>query len=171
MNETIKKSNLSSLAPLLLFVVFTTCVLMVLLTGADVYQKFSKRDQASYDERTTIQYLTTRFRQSDSSEACFVGEFNRNSPQSEGDTFFFCEFFHGRTFYTRIYYHDGYLYELFSEKGIDLSPEDGEKIIAVNDIHFTVEDSLLTILVEHPNGKADTISLHMRSNKEVGNEK
>lgn len=165
MNDKNKKSNLSSLAPLLLFVVFTTCVLMVLLTGADVYQKFTKRNQTSFDQRTTIQYLTTRFRQSDTADAYFISDFDSDSPQSEGDTFFFCETYKERTFFTRIYHHDGYLYELFSEKGIPLEPTAGEKIVAVNDIRFSSEGSLLTIYIEHPNGETDTISLHMRSGK------
>ena len=70
-----QKSNLTSLAPLLLFVIFTTCILAVLLTGADVYQKVSRRDRYSFQHRTTAQYLTTRLRQSDAADMTFVGDF------------------------------------------------------------------------------------------------
>ena len=167
MNEKNKKSSISSLAPLLLFVIFTTCVLSVLLTGADVYQKFSTRDKASYDRRTTVQYLTTRFRQSDSIDGYFVGEFDGSSPRSEGDTFFFCEVFSGRTFYTRIYCHEGYLYELFSEKEAIFSPEDGEKILALENLHFSSDGSLLTIDVEYPSGETDQIKLYTRCREEA----
>ena len=60
------QKNISTLTPLLLFVIFTTCILSVLLTGADTYQKLSQQDYDSFQRRTVAQYLTTRIRQGDS---------------------------------------------------------------------------------------------------------
>lgn len=57
--------HLDGLLALLLFGVFTVCVLSVLLTGARAYRRLTVRDQASYSRRTCAQYITTRVRQAD----------------------------------------------------------------------------------------------------------
>ena len=59
------KRNIDNLLVLLLFGVFAVCILSVLLTGADVYQRLASRDQRSYGQRTAAQFLTTRVRQAD----------------------------------------------------------------------------------------------------------
>lgn len=38
---------------------------------------------------------------------------------------------------TLIYYADGYMRELYFEDGLQFQPEDGEKIIAVQDLQVT----------------------------------
>ncbi|MBQ7916224.1 MAG: DUF4860 domain-containing protein [Firmicutes bacterium] len=162
-----QKSNISSLAPLLLFVIFTACILSVLLTGADVYQKFSERDQHTFQRRTTAQYLTTRLRQSDAVDMTFVGDFHAPSPQLSGNTLFIREELGGRTFYTRIYCHDGYLRELFAEAGVTFEPEDGQKILEVNDLSFTVKEDLILIEIEHADAAIETLILYNRNGEEV----
>lgn len=162
-----QKSNLTSLAPLLLFVIFTTCILAVLLTGADVYQKVSRRDRYSFQHRTTAQYLTTRLRQSDAADMTFVGDFYNQSPTESGNTLFLCEELSGRTFYTRIYCHNGYLWELFAEAGAAFDPDAGQKILEVNALHFTVLKDLILIEIEHTDATTETLILHLRSGKEV----
>ncbi len=157
MKEQNKKSNLTALAPLLLFVIFTTCILAVLLTGADVYKKISRRDQNSFQRRTAVQYLTTRLRQSDMAGAVFV----------ENDTLFLREELNGRTYYTRIYCQDGYLYELFSKEGLEISKKFGEPILALNALHFTLQGNILTIEIEHTDATTETLILNLRSKEEA----
>ena len=167
MNEQIKKTSVSSLAPLLLFVIFTTCILSVLLTGADVYQKITERDQNSFQCRTTAQYLTTRLRQNDAAGMSFVGDFYALAPEETGNTLFICEELAGRTFYTRIYCHDGYLRELFAEAGLTFLPEAGEKILKINNLTFRTQENLLYIEIEHIDTTVETLILHIRSGKEA----
>ena len=78
------KHSAGAIAPLLLFAVFTVCILSVLLTGADVLKTISKRDQESFRQRTCAQYLTTRIRQSDLSPQPWVGDFSQ-SPETDTD--------------------------------------------------------------------------------------
>ena len=167
MKRHIKRIDLSILAPLLLFTVFALCVITVLLTGAKIYRNYTARDQTGYDHRTVAQYITTRIRQSDACEAFFVGDFSEATPKSEGDTFFFCEVFGDETYYTRIYCHDGYLYELFALAGDPFEPCDGEKILAVGDLHFAAEGDQVTVEIEYADGSRQTLVLHMRSRAEV----
>ena len=48
---------------------------------------------------------------------------------------------------TLIYYADGYMRELYFEDGLQFQPEDGEKIIAVQDLQVTpVSDDLLRLV-------------------------
>ena len=129
--------RLSALAPLLLFAIFASCVVLVLLFGADIYQGLTQRDRDSYQRRTAVQYLTTRIRQCDSVDMIFVGDFHEAKPLDEGNVIFICETFGDRTFYTRIYCYDGYLCELFGEAGSELEPEDGERILKADRLLVT----------------------------------
>jgi len=174
MNKQSNKSSITSLAPLLLFVIFTTCILVVLLSGADVYQKFSKRDQVSYQQRTIAQYLTTRIRQSDTAGMICVGDF-QNGPEEliqsnvsySGNTLFLREELGGRIFYTRIYCHEGYLRELFAESGLQFSPSAGEKILEINALTFTIQDDLLYIAITYSDTTTETLVLYLRNGEEV----
>jgi len=181
MKEQNKRSNLTSLAPLLLFVIFTICILAVLLTGTDIYKKISQRDQNSFQRRTTVQYLTTRLRQSDAEKMVFVGDFHTGSAGDadhtvadhdahdaavSGDTLFLCEELNGRTFFTRIYCHEGYLCELFSEADLEISKKFGEPILALNALQFTLQGNVLTIEIEHTDTTTETLILNLRSKEE-----
>ena len=67
-----KKRNMSGVLVLLVFAVFMVSVLLVLLSGADMVQRLTRRDQRSYHHRTAVQYITTRIRQSDAAGAVSV---------------------------------------------------------------------------------------------------
>ena len=48
------KHHFGGLSALLLLGVFAVCVLVVLLTGAEAYQRLNQRDRAAYDTRTPL---------------------------------------------------------------------------------------------------------------------
>ena len=124
-----KSLRITALAPVLLFAVFASCVVIVLLFGADNYQTLTRRDRESYQYRTAVQYLTTRIRQNDAVGMVFVGDFDEAAPKESGDTVYIRETVGDRIFYTRIYCHDGYLCELFAEEASGPAPEEGERIL------------------------------------------
>lgn len=179
MNKQTNKNQVSSLAPLVLFVVFTTCVLTVLLTGADVYQKISNRDRNAFQQRTVAQYITTRIRQSDMADMIFVGNFNDNpgahseserqksASETTGDTLFLKEELGGRTFYTRIYCNDGYLRELFAQAGLEFAPTMGVQILELKALQFTMDDELLYVQITYTDDSTENLVLHPHSEKEV----
>ncbi len=160
MKEQGKRNSICFVAPLLLFMIFTTCIVTVLLIGADGYHTFTNRDQAAFEHRTIVQYLTTRIRQNDVTDGVFVDTF------AEKDTLFLCETLDDKTYYTRIYCHDGYLRELFSEANMVFTPEAGEKILKLKDLQFHLTEKLLTITITYPNASSETVLLHLRSEKE-----
>ena len=158
-----RKMDASSLAPLLLFTIFTLCVIFVLLIGAHIYETSVSRGQRSYDQRTVAHYLSNRVRQIDRADAWFVGDFHEAQPLSEGDTLFFREVFQGEVYYTRVYCHEGCLYELSSVAGKGFDPSDGEKILALDALYFRVDDHLLQIRYQYVNGDSDELFLRLRN--------
>ncbi len=163
MKTKIKKIDIGALSPLLLFTVFSVCVLLVLIMGADIYESFTEHDRISYDHRTVSQYLITRVHQSDADGAYRVGGFNDTESKAQGDTFFFCEEYDGIKYETRIYCHEGYLYELFAEAGAGFEPVDGIQILPLQSAGFSIDGGLLTIDVIYADGTADTIIVELRS--------
>lgn len=150
----------SALAVLVLFGVFAGCVLGVLLTGADAYQRLTDRGQTSFDERTAAQYLTTRVRQADTAGSVFVGEF---ADQDGIDTLFLEEQIDGERYSTRVYCWDGYLCELFGAADGAFSPEDGEKVLKLRDLALSLSDGVLQAELTGPDGQTQRLLLHLRS--------
>lgn len=163
MRKQERKANTSGMLALLLFLVFTVCILSLLMTGADTYQRLSQRDQDSYDRRTATQYVTTKVRQFDVSGEVFVGAFNTGVPDAQGDTLYLKEAYDGEAYYTRIYCHDGSIRELFAEQTGSFLPEDGEIIMKCQSLQFFLEDHLLTVEIGHETGETEQFILYLRS--------
>ncbi len=143
------RHQIDGLIALLLFGVFSVCILAVLLTGADAYRRLTDRDRAAFDRRTTLQYIATRVRQADTLDGVRVGDFNGV------DALIFDE---GDGYVTRIYCHNGSIMELYAEEDLDLSLEAGEPIMAAAPLGFSMADGRLTIT----NG-GDQLILSLRS--------
>lgn len=161
MKQQGKKLNVSGLLTLLLFAVFGVCILSVLLTGADAYQRLRERDQSSYSRRTVTQYIATKVRQADGMGKVYAASFD--GVRGEGDTLFLEEEIDGTVYCTRIYCHDGYIRELFAEARGEFSPEDGEKILEAEEARFALENGLLTVEISLAEGEREELSLFLRS--------
>ncbi len=147
------KHQVDGLLMMLLFGVFAVCVLAVLLTGAKAYRGLTERDQAAYDRRTCVQYIATRVRQGDIEGGVTVEPF--------GDTTALCMTQDG--YVTRVYWHDGYLMELYTSEDAELYPEDGEKIMPLESLSWSMEDGLLRAEIGAAGGVVDTLRLSLRS--------
>ena len=118
-----KKNNVTGVLVLLVFTVFMISILFVLLAGADVVQKLTDRDQRSYQQRTAVQYMTMRVHQADQEGMVEVRKV------ADQDVLVLAEMIEGCRYETLVYYDDGYLREMFSEAGLNLPLEFGEKIL------------------------------------------
>lgn len=148
--KTYKITDLLSLAVLALFAV---ALLLVLLIGGRVYRDLVASGKESYQSRTAVQYIATRVRQAREVD---VEDF------AGSDALVIREEVGGRVYLTRIYCCDGWLRELFSAETAQLKPEDGEKILEAEDLTFSLEDGLLTVVID-----SETVLLHLRSGEEV----
>ena len=162
MKNKSQSNDISIMAPLIMLIVFSVCVMFVLLFGAKLYKEALNRDQMNYETRTVNQYLTTRFRQSNGNQMMFIGDFHTATENDNGDTFYFVEQINSITYYTRIYCHEGNLYELFSESNTTFDKQDGEIILPLHNLHFSKEGSLITVTVTHSNGDTDTLTFYNR---------
>ena len=144
------KSNarkIENLVSPLLFAVFAFCILFVLLTGAKAYRTITERDNAAFDSRTAVQYLSTKVRQAAAPESVEIAEF-------EGVTALcFSEELNGGTYITRVYCHDGWLKELFTAGDADLLPEDGERIAPLAALEISREGNVLHFAVTDVRGE------------------
>ena len=144
---------------LLSFGVFAVCVLLVLLTGADVCRSQTERDQAAWSRRTGAQYLTAKLRHAD--EAGAIG-FSGGDGALWYDTLDLREEIDGETYVTRVYCYDGYIRELFTVDGGVYAPEDGEPVCAAQAFEPTLEGDLLTVRVTDETGHVSTVYIARR---------
>jgi len=151
--------HIDGLIALISFAVFASCILAVLLTGANAYRRLTARDQAAYDRRIGIQYVAAQVRHADSEHSVAVESFGGSDALVLGA---------GGEYITRIYCYDGYLMELFSDASVSMNREDGERVMAVNGLALSLEDGLLTITVTDVRGEDSTLVLSLRSGKRGG---
>ena len=156
-----KSLKITTLAALIVFAVFTLCALLVLLTGAKVYRQVTARAQTRYDATTAAQYLTTRVHQADCSEGLALETFG------DAEALVLKSEIEGERYETRIYCADGWLCELFSAWDAGLSPEDGERILPVHALSFTLQGRLLTARITDASGTEQTLTLALRTQQEA----
>ena len=154
MKEYTTKRSVSGLAALLLLGVFGASVLLVLLTGANVYRTVTRRDQLSYDRRTCTQFVTTSVRQASSGRAVRVERFG------DSDALVIERGVQGETYLTRIYCHDGWLMQLFAARSDTFAPEDGESILPVEEMTVRREGDLLRVTF-WLDGQTSQVSLYL----------
>lgn len=159
MKQSGRGNSIAGIAALLVFAVFAVSILSVLLSGAGVYQRLSRRDQSAYQSRTGIQYLAAKVRQAEAPVQieAFGG----------CDALVLSQKIDGTEYLTRIYCHDGWLRELFSAANGEFSPEDGEKILPMDALSLSLDGVLLTATLRNPDGTEVTLTLTSRLRKEV----
>ena len=157
MKNKSKKSHIEGLVVLVLFGVFALCILAVLLTGAGAYGRLVKRQQTAYTERTIPQYIATKVRQADKTGMIRIGEFGGV------ESLEFINIYGEETYVTRIYCYDGYLQELFAVETGNFTPADGEKILAAQQVDFSMTDGCLQVGITSEDGTVTEQMLTLRS--------
>ena len=157
MKKKTTQHHIDALAALLLFGVFAVCVLAVLLSGADAYQRLTGRDQNAFDRRTAVQYLATRVRQADAAGGVAVEEFGGvRSLVLDAQS----------TYPTWLYCYDGQLMELYCYVEDRPGPEDGLPLLELEGLDVSLSDGLLTLEVTGAGGETSTLLLSLRSGEE-----
>lgn len=146
---------------LLVFFLLAVSLLLVLLSGADVYQRLAAEGQDRYRSRTATQYVTTRIRQA---EAVLTEDF------SGVEALVFPETVDGKRYLTRVYCHDGYLKELFTPEEGSFLPEDGEKLLELDALTFSFAGNCLSVHLAFPNGSCRELTFFLPQREEGGHE-
>lgn len=171
MKRQLGKHEIDNVFLLLLFTLFAGCVLMVLLLGASSYERVVAKDRESFDARTGIQYVATKIRHADEAGCIETGSFSEcgNTEADEIDTLYLITRVGEENYYTKIYYYDGYIRELFCPEGIALRPEAGQEVIPATSFAVEREGALFRFVIGGENGEQHSIRLMVRSDgKEQG---
>jgi len=168
MKKVVGRQRIDTVFVLIIFCVFAVSVLMVLMLGASIYQNMTEISREEQDEHTVLSYIRTKVRNNDENAMFSVGDF-RGLP-----ALYYEEEFYGTYFRTYIYHYNGWVFELFSEVGIDFYPEDGVAIMPLNDLSFEeLEYGLIRIfagtrsLTLYPRSSASAIVLYPNDTEEV----
>lgn len=145
---------------LALFCVFAISALMLLIIGANVYQKTINDMDANYNSRTAFSYITEKIRQNDTSSAVSIGTLEGHPAlilSQEVD---------GKLYNTYLYEYDGYLTELFTGSTQDLGSnilKAGHPLFPLKDFDITKVDSSLYRFVLTTE-ESSPITLYIRTN-------
>lgn len=130
------QTHITSLAALLLLAVFAVSILLVLLEGASIYRRLTDRGRDTWEARTAANYITTRLRQDNRLDALAVEEFGGLPALTLGV---------GEEYLTRLYCYDGALWELYAPAALELSPEDGERLLELQSMEPELSGGLLQV--------------------------
>ncbi len=156
-------NRITGLGALILFAAFALGILAVLLTGAEIYQGVTQRQEAGHQENTAVQYLATRLRQSDRMAGVAAEE------AWGQEALVFSEEIGGTLYETRVYCYQGWLWELFAEAGAEFAPEDGQKLCQAQGLETDLSrEGLVTLRVQTTEGRWETMTLYLHSGEEVG---
>lgn len=123
-----------------LFCVFAVSSVVLILFGADIYNKTVSSMNDNYASRTSVAYITEKIRQSDIYDSVRIDD-------SLGyERLLMTRSINGMEYATSLYEYDGYLYELFARTDIELPVDAGQQVIALTALNFEfVSDNLLRV--------------------------
>lgn len=162
--KQMRKGNLTGVLVLLVLAVFLVCAMLVLLTGADIVQKLTRKDQENYLHRTAVQYVTMRVHQADEAGMVSVRR------MEERDVLVLAEQIDGCRYETLVYYYDDHLREMFCQAGSGIPLEFGEQILELDGFTARMDGAQLDISLQMADGGTQRMLLHLRSGLEADNE-
>ncbi len=147
-----KKHTIDFLFVITLFFVFSISSLLLIVFGAKIYQNTVEKMQSNYQERTSLAYISEKIKQHDAHNAVTIETYQGI------DSLVLSETIGESTYYTYIYYYDGYIRELLTADPGDLGPNAGNKIIEATDFFIKEEqNNLYQIII----GLDDNISVSL----------
>lgn len=159
-----KRTRISDLFPILLFLIFTLCALGVVLISAQLYRSIVNRSGSVLDADIASNYMIEKFRSHDEIGKIEIAEFNGH------DAVKLRQNRYGEAFVTCIYAYEGYLREIYVKED-ELNSCDagsGEAILEVKDMN--IEKLTDNILKFNFVGTDNNISNAVISFKCAGNE-
>ncbi|MBQ0042648.1 MAG: DUF4860 domain-containing protein [Lachnospiraceae bacterium] len=134
----------------ILFCIFAFCSLILVVFGAEVYEKTMEHMDNNYIERTAYAYISEKIRQNDMKDAVSVEQFG------DDDAIFLKNNYADKDYYTVLYVDDGWLKELFTADPYLLGAKAGTSIYECEGLKARwEEEELLNVLVKTKNGEQE----------------
>lgn len=143
---------------LALFCVFAVCALLVVVMGADVYQKGVEDMGRNFDSRTSLSYIATKLRQSDLQGGISLGSLDGTPALTLTQTV------EEVSYRTWIYCDQGSLKEVFTLADLPPKLSDGQAIMDLKELRLEeLEDGLIRIIAVEPEGRTQELLYTPRS--------
>lgn len=113
-----------------LFLIFIISAIAVILCGARVYQKTSADAVSNYEVRASLSYITEKVRQCDNNGGVHIEDHNGIS------TLALDSVYNNEPYVTYIYYYNGTLNELFTNRNYTFQENAGTPLTSIASITF-----------------------------------
>lgn len=143
---------------LALFLVFVVSAVLLIALGANVYRKNMDSMAQNYTYRSSHAYLAEKVRSADAQNAVSIGELNGQQ------ALLLRQDINGIPYTTYLYFHEGYLTELFCKSEVHLPPSAGMKLLPLRDISFSpVRGNAIRADITEEDGYSHAVLLALRA--------
>lgn len=167
MKVKFQKHNIEGAFVLVLFAVFAVTIVAVLALGANSYKSLVERDNEAYNKRIITSYISAKIRSNDSEGTIAVGGFAKPGQQDGIETLHLYQTIEGQKFDMRIYYYQGYIYELLTMADNNIEPEAGNPIMEAKSLSFEKEGEVIWISSVDANNLSNSATVAIRSGSGV----
>ena len=161
MRQSATGQKIGNLMALVIFCAFTAAVLLVLMLGANIYQGISSRNSASADQRLAVSYIEAKLRHNDTWNAVYLGSFQSNEGATDIPTLYLEEDYDSIIYNTMIYCYDGWIRELYCEKGLEFAPDAGIKVLPAKNLDFSFDPQTGLISIICVDNQGATLRLNV----------
>jgi len=123
MMKTSQGQKIDTIFVLGIFCAFAAMVLMVLMLSGRMYKNMINLSDTGYNDHTSLSYTWSRVKNEDEIGKIYIDDFRGIQALC------FDEEYNGVSYRTMIYIYDGRVHELFCQKELSFSPEQGTPVI------------------------------------------
>ncbi|MBQ3879583.1 MAG: DUF4860 domain-containing protein [Oscillospiraceae bacterium] len=152
-----RRSGAGAAAALIAACIFGAALLVSLITGAGVYRQVQDRTDRASADRLGLGYITAKIHAKDEEGAIRADTF------AGADALVLTEAIGADQYETILYVYDGWLMELFCEKGWDLGPEAGQQITQAQSLRVSQDGGLVRLAYTDADGRTETADVYLRS--------
>lgn len=161
-NNNVSKHLMDIMFVLSLFCVFAVSSVILIILGADVYNKTTTNINKNYTTRTTIAYFTEKLRQSDTQNSFSIIDIDNHSVLA------IYSIIDDMEYATYLYEYDGELCELFTRSDLDIPLDAGQKIMEIENLSFSkVTPTLICISFSNADNEKTSVYIALHCNNTV----
>ena len=140
--------------------IFAISCLILINIGIKVYQKVVLANDHNFELRTSLSYVATKLRQTDTIGYPYI-------EKKDGvDVLFLGEEIDGNIYETLIYYQDGSLYEIFQEKASEYELDYGQETMDIADFSFDITSrGMILLTAKNSAGDEETLMVSIRTRR------
>lgn len=141
--------------------IFAISCLVLTNIGIKVYQKVVITNDNNFELRTSLSYVGTKIRQTDTQGYPYIA-------QKDGvNLLVLGEEIDGNVFETLIYFLDGYLYEIYQEAGADYELDYGQPILEISNFEIELTTrGLIHMKAMNSAGEEESLSISLRTRRQ-----